>query len=110
MIHSANLGLRFILELCALAALGCWGWRTGGTTLTKLGLAAGAVIATAVVWGTFVAPNASVTVPSPLHVLLEVLVFGTAAAALYTLHRPTMASAFAIAVVANAALMAAWGQ
>ena len=110
MIHSANLGLRFILELCALAALGYWGWRTGGTTLTKLGLAAGIVIATAVVWGTFVAPNASVSVPSPVHVLLQVLVFGTAAAALYTLHRPTMASLFAAVVVVNAALMAAWGQ
>jgi hypothetical protein len=110
MIHSANLGLRFILELCALAALGYWGYRTGGTTLAKLGLAAGAVIGTAVIWGTFVAPNASVAVPGPVHVLLQVLVFGAAAAALYTLHRPTMASVFAVTVVANAALMAPWGQ
>lgn len=110
MIHSANLGLRFILELCALAALGYWGWHTGGTTLSKIGLATGAVIAIAVIWGAFVAPNASVSVPGPVHVLLQVLVFGTAAGALYTVHRPTMASVFAATVVANAALMAAWGQ
>lgn len=110
MIHSANLGLRFFLELCALAALGYWGWRTGSTTLAKVGLAASGVIATAVVWGTFVAPNANVSVPGPLHVLLQVLVFGAAAGALYTLHRPTMASVFAITVIANAGLMAAWDQ
>jgi hypothetical protein len=33
MIHPANPGLRFVLELCALAALGGWAYRTGGTTL-----------------------------------------------------------------------------
>jgi hypothetical protein len=110
MIHSANLGLRFILELAALAALGYWGYRTGGTTVAKIGLAAGAVLATAVVWATFVAPNASVSVPGPVHILLQVLVFGAAAAALFTLHRPTLASAFSATVLVNAALMAAWGQ
>ena len=110
MIQSANLGLRFLLELGALAALGCWVYRTGGTTLTKISLAAGAVIATMIVWATLVAPNASVHVPGSVHVLLQVLVFGTAAAALYALHRPTMASLFATTVLANAALMAVWGQ
>jgi hypothetical protein len=110
MLHSANLGLRFILELCALAALGYWGYRTGGTTLTKIALATGAVIVTAVVWGAFVAPNASVSVPGPVHLLLQVLVFGAAAGALFSLHRPSLASVFAAIVLANAALMAAWGQ
>ena len=110
MIHSANLGLRFILELCALAALGYWGYRTGGTTIAKVGLATGAVVMTAVVWATFVAPNASVSVAGPVHVLLQVAIFGAAAAALFTLHRPTLASVFAGTVLVNAALMAAWGQ
>lgn len=110
MLHSANLGLRFILELCTLAALGYWGYRTGGTTLTKIALATGAVIVTAVVWGAFVAPNASVSVPGPVHLLLQVLVFGTAAAALASLHRPTMAVVYAATVIGNAALMLVWGQ
>ena len=35
---------------------------------------------------------------------------GGAAAALYTLHRPTLASVFAVTVVANAALMTASGS
>src|ERR687884_717321 len=108
MIHSANLGLRFILELCALAALGYWGYRTGGTTVAKIALAAGAVLATAVLWATFVAPNAGISVPGPVHILLQMLAFGAAAAALFTLHRPTLASAFAATVLVNAALMAAW--
>ena len=110
MIQSANLGLRFILELGVLAVLGYWGYRTGGSTVTKLALAGGAVAATAVVWATFVSPNASVEVPAAVHLLLQVLVFATAAAALVSLHRPTLASVFGATVLVNAALMAAWNQ
>ena len=29
-IKAANLALRFLLELCALGALGYWGFKTGG--------------------------------------------------------------------------------
>lgn len=110
MIYSANLGLRFILELCALGALGYWGYRTGGTTLAKLARAAGAVIATAVVWAAFVAPDASVPAPGPVRALLQVLVFGAAAVALFSLRRTMVASVFGAIVLLNAALMAVWGQ
>jgi Protein of unknown function (DUF2568) len=110
MIYSANLGLRFILELCALGALGCWGYRTGGTRLAKFARAAGAVIATAVVWAAFVAPNASVPAPGPVRVLLQVLIFTAAATALFSLRRPMVASVFGASVIVYAALMAAWGQ
>lgn len=110
MIHSANLGLRFLLEICALSALGYWGWCTGGTALTRLGLTAGTVVAVATVWGLFVAPKASVTVPSAVRVLLQVLVFGAAAAALYVVHRPMIAAVFTGAVVVNATFIAAWRQ
>jgi uncharacterized protein DUF2568 len=42
LIKGANLLLRFLLELCALGALGYWGFKTGNAAITKtvLGVAA----------------------------------------------------------------------
>jgi hypothetical protein len=53
-IKGANLALRFLLELCALGALGYWGFKTGGGLIAKIGLGIGAPLVAAVVWGTFV--------------------------------------------------------
>jgi hypothetical protein len=52
-IKNANLLLRFLLELCALAALGYWGFKTGGGMAAKVGLGIGAPLAAALVWGCF---------------------------------------------------------
>ena len=41
MIKSANLALRFLLELCALVAFGYWGFQTGQGLLLKIGLGIG---------------------------------------------------------------------
>ncbi len=38
LIKGANLALRFLLELCALGALGYWGFKTGGGLAAKIGL------------------------------------------------------------------------
>ena len=54
-VRTANLALRFLLELCALVALGYWGFKTGGGLITKLALGIGAPFRAAVVWGTFLA-------------------------------------------------------
>lgn len=60
LIKGTSLLLRFLLELCALGALGYWGFKTGGGWITKFGLGIGAPLVTAVVWGTFLAsPGAS---------------------------------------------------
>ena len=47
-------------KLCALAALAYWGFHSGRGWLTKLGLGLGAPLLAALVWGTFVAPKASI--------------------------------------------------
>jgi hypothetical protein len=49
-------------------------------------------------------------VPGAIHILLQVVVFGSAAAALYSLHRTGLAAAFGGTVAINAALMVAMGQ
>jgi hypothetical protein len=107
---SANLALRFLLEVGVLAALGLWGFHTGRGPITAAGLGIGAPLLAAVVWGTFGAPGATVSTPGPAHLLLETAVFGSAAAALATAEHPALAWVFASAVVINRVLMFAWGQ
>jgi hypothetical protein len=55
-IKTANLGLRFLLELSALAALGYWGSQTGPLVVSIV-LAIAAPLAGAAVWGVYAAPE-----------------------------------------------------
>jgi hypothetical protein len=110
LIKGANLALRFLLELCALGALGYWGFKTGSGLIAKIGLGIGAPLVAAVVWGTFVSPQAPVELPGLIVLLLQVLVFGLAAAALVATDHRTLALVFVVIVVVNAILMYLWGQ
>jgi quinol-cytochrome oxidoreductase complex cytochrome b subunit len=110
MIKLANLALRFILELCALAGLGYWGFQTGKGLIAKIGLGIGAPLLAALIWGAFVAPNASVTIPGSLRLVLELVIFGSAIAALYASKHPTLAVIFGLVVVINRILMYVWEQ
>jgi hypothetical protein len=104
-VKMANLALRFLLELCALVALGYWGFKAGGSPITKLALGVGAPLLAAVVWGTFVAPRAAVPAPGLLRLVLELAVFGSAAAALYAAGRPALAWALGVLYVINRVLI-----
>jgi hypothetical protein len=110
LIKGANLALRFLLELCALGALGYWGFKTGSGLIAKIGLGIGAPLVAAVLWGTFVSPQAPVQLPGQLSLLLQVLIFGSAAAALVATGHRTLALVFVAIVVINAVLMYVWGQ
>jgi len=104
-IKGANLLLRFVLELCALGALGYWGFKTGGELAAKIGLGIGAPVVAAVVWAIFVSPRAPVELPSLIVLLLQVLVFGSAVAGLAATGYRTLALVFGVIVVVNAVLM-----
>jgi hypothetical protein len=110
LIQSANLALRFFLELCALGALGYWGFKTGRGLIVKVGLGIGAPLLAALVWGMLGAPDAPVLLPEPLHLLLELMIFGLAAVALYDAGHPRLAWVFGLAFVINRVLMFVWGQ
>jgi hypothetical protein len=110
LIKGANLALRFLLELCALGALGYWGFWMGSGLMAKIALGIGAPLVAAVVWGTFVSPQAPVQLPGLLALIFQVLIFGSAAAALVATGHRTLALAFAVVVVVNAVLMYVWGQ
>jgi hypothetical protein len=78
---AVNLGLRFCLELAALAALGWWGAQAGSSTALHIVLAIAAPLAAAVVWGLFVAPKARVHVGDEARLVIELAVFAAAAVA-----------------------------
>jgi hypothetical protein len=103
-LHWANLMVAFLLELCALAALGYWGVHTGGGPLTKTAFGVGAPLLAAVAWGLFAAPRASVSVPLAKFAV-EPLVFGSAAVALYVTGHHALAAAFAVLVLTNSILV-----
>ncbi|HLO32795.1 MAG TPA: YrdB family protein, partial [Anaerolineales bacterium] len=58
-LKSLNLLVRFLLELCMLAALGYWGFKTQSGWVMKIIIGIGLPILIAVIWGLFLAPRAT---------------------------------------------------
>ena len=107
--ESLTLLVRFLLELCMLGALGYWGFKTGDSAAMKWVLGLGAPTLAAVVWGLFIAPKATVGVPMPVWIGLQVIVFGAAALALASVAPQQLATSFVLAVVLDGAAMAVLG-
>jgi hypothetical protein len=105
--RAANLGLRFLLELGALAAVGYWGWKTGDGLL-GWGLAIAAIAAVSAVWALFVSPKHTVETSKPISFAIELAVWLAAGAALYTTGHEALGLAFAGVSMASGALNYAW--
>lgn len=105
LIRGISLGLAFVLELAALAALGYWGVSTGERTFTSLLLGIGAPLLAAIAWGLFAAPKAVVR-NRLLMITTKVLVFGAAFFALASKDQPWLAVIFGVLVIANLVLLA----
>jgi Protein of unknown function (DUF2568) len=106
-LRNTNLALRFLLELSALAAVGYWGWTTGDGVLRPV-LALAAVSAVAVVWGFFISPKATIELPGPLRLALELVVWVAAGAALYATGHTSLALVFVGVAVVSGFLNYAW--
>jgi hypothetical protein len=99
-VQAVALAVRFGLELCALAALGWWGFSVGdGVVSYVLGL--GAPLAAAVVWGVLAAPKGRFEGRDPQRLAGEIVVFGAAILALAGLGRWWFAAAFAVFAVVD---------
>ncbi|WP_268625891.1 YrdB family protein [Paenibacillus alvei] len=105
-----NLGLRFVLELCTLAAFAYWGIRTGNSPLLKGLLGGGAVIIAMLVWGTFGSPKATIPLEGGVHSLFEAAFFGLAVLSLYVVGKHVWAAIFLIVLTGNWLLMYMWNQ
>jgi hypothetical protein len=106
--RAANLGLKFVLELCMLAALAAWGAQAGGSTAGDVLLAVAAPLAAAVVWGIYAAPQARRRLARAPRIALELAVFAIAAVALVAAGAHVLGAVFAAVVVVNTALLVAW--
>ena len=66
-----TLALKFVLELCMLAALAYWGAQAGGSTAGDVALGVGAPLVAAVVWGVYAAPRSARRLPRARRVALD---------------------------------------
>lgn len=128
-VKGLNLLVMFALELAVYASVIAWGLTirakapaavgAGGSTAVRsrpsskaLGLVVGigAAIALAVVWSIFGSPRASVPVHGAGRVVLEVLWFGSGAAALFAAGRRNLALGFTAVFAVCALLRILWNQ
>jgi hypothetical protein len=103
--HTLSLGVRFVLELVALACFGVWAWALVPGSLRYVCVVAVPLIV-AVLWGVFATPDDAsrsggtvIATPGPLRFLLELAVFFGGAAALYAAGSRTLAVMLAGALV-----------
>jgi hypothetical protein len=98
------LGMRFGLELAALAALAYWGFKTMDGTAAKILFGLGAPLLAAVLWGLFVSPKARYQSPV-LKAAFELVVFGAAVLALVAADQAGLAIAFAVVALLDSVLL-----
>lgn len=110
LLKNTNLALAFLLELCMLAALGYWGFTLDQGLAVRVGAGLGAPILAALIWGVWMAPRALNRLPEPLHLIVELIIFGLAIAALYAAGRTQLALTFGLVYALNVVLRYAWGQ
>ena len=98
-------GLFFLMELCALAAFSYWGFHMDRGWFIKLLFGLGTPLLIAVFWGTFIAPKASFPVSTSLRIILQLIVFALATAALYFSEKSKLAVIFGVVVLVEMILM-----
>jgi hypothetical protein len=106
-LENANLVLRFLLELGALAAVALWGWKTGDGVL-RVVLPVVAVSAVVTVWALFVSPKRKIELPPVARLLVELGVWLSAGAALWASGYGTLALAFVLVAVVSGSLNVVW--
>lgn len=108
-IRGANLAVKFLLELCAFAALAYWG-TTVGSGVVPVVLAIAAPLTAIVLWGLFAAPRAEYRLPIAQRIPLELGVFAAAAIALIGAGGVALGIAFAAVAVVNSVLLTVFKQ
>ena len=88
-------GVRFACEIAAVVAVVWWGWPV-------LGIVAGAVVIG--LWAVWVAPKSNRRLSDPARIVLELVIFGAAAAAFASVGQTPLAIVFAVAAVVSAGL------
>jgi hypothetical protein len=103
--RALNLVLRFVLEVCALAALAYGGWHVPGPVWLRILAAVAFPLIAAIIWGRWVAPKASHPIPDPQRLVPEWIVFGGATVALALTGHYLLAVLLAVLAAANRAVL-----
>jgi hypothetical protein len=101
-VKEANLALRFLLELCLLAALAYVGLQV------SVVLAVLAPLVAAAVWGLFVSPKARFPVSPALWLGVQAVLFGAAVVGLIVVGSVVLGLVLGVLVVVNLALVLFW--
>jgi hypothetical protein len=102
-LKGANLGLRFGLELAALASFAFWG-ATGADGIVAIVLAVATPLVAAAIWGLLVSPKARIRLERPVRFAVELVFFAAAAAALVASDQGGLALALAVLAIASGTL------
>jgi hypothetical protein len=108
-LKSANLALKFLLELAALASFAIWGAQSesGGLAVAHAIIAP---LIVALLWGRFAAPRSRHRLPRATRVPFELTVFGVAVVALAFSGHVAWAIGLGVVMAINAALLSAFDQ
>ena len=105
-----NLLVRFLLELCMLAAVGYWAFKTQAGWGMKILLGIGLPVMIAVLWGLFVAPKAMYPLNAIPHLVVSLILLGSGAVALSVSGNLTLGRMYAIILIVNQTLLLLWKQ
>ena len=103
-IAALNAGLRFLLELAGIAALGIWGWTVAGDSTLRFVLGLGAPLLLIVLWAAFIAPRSRSPLDQRTRFVVGSGLLLVAAAALWAAGSPAAAAALGILIVGNTLL------
>ena len=101
----AIISIFFLLELVMLGSFMYWGFHLDKNWLIKILFGIGSPLIVAIIWGVFIAPKASIPVSVPIRILLQIILFGSAAIALYFSEKRTLAIIFGTIVLIEMILM-----
>ena len=105
-----NLLVRFLLELCMLAAVGYWGVHTQSTWTMKVLLGIGLPLLIAVFWGMFVSPKAKYPLRGLPRLVVELILLGSGSVALFASGQTSLAWTYTGVLIFHEALKLAWKQ
>jgi hypothetical protein len=100
-INGANLGLRFLVELAAIAALSIWGAQATSSTPANVALAIAAPALAIAVWGIWSAPRASRRLSGNSLIALELAILIVVTVLLVVAGHPIWAAILVVVALAN---------
>ena len=110
LLKGTNLLVRFLLELCMLAAVGYWGFKTQSGWVLKVLLGIGLPVFIAILWALFVAPKATYPLQGLARLGVELILFGAGAFALFASGKANLGWIYVAVLAMNEALLFVWKQ